>query len=192
MKRSPFYYFNLFVLGGMAKEWIYSDTDSGYAIGWNEKAVEEYNENCLRKLQANGYGAVEYKGKTYILGQAVTEGLADCYTEFRVLGAKRYCGRSAEDGNLHITVAGVPKKTGAKCLKDNINNFTKGFCFDGKTTGKLQHTYINGEIRQDKYGNWLADSVNLSKCDYILDNAYKVDIEDILFMQKEEMQVYEA
>ena len=183
---------NLFVLGGMAKEWIYSDTDSGYAIGWDEKAVKKYNENCLKKLQANGYGAVEYEGKTYILGQAVTDGLADCYTEFRVLGAKRYCGRSAEDGKLHITVAGVPKKTGALCLKDDINKFTKGFCFDGKTTGKLQHTYINGEIRQDKYGNWLADSINLSKCDYILDNAYKVDIEDILFMQKEEMQIYEA
>ena len=163
----------------MAKEWIYTDTDSVYSIGWNEEAVKAYNDNCLKQLQANGYGAVEYEGKSYILGQAVLDGE---YTEFRILGAKRYCGRSKADGKLHITVAGVPKK-GAECLKDNINNFTKGFCFSGKETGKLQHTYLYGDIRQDQYGNWLADSINLSPCDYILDNAYSLDIEDILFKE---------
>ena len=178
---------NLFKLGGMAKEWIYTDTDSVYSIGWNEEAVNAYNDNCLQQLQANGYGAVEYNGKSYILGQAVLDGE---YTEFRILGAKRYCGRSKEDGKLHITVAGVPKR-GAECLNDNINNFTKGFCFSGKQTGKLQHTYLYGDIRQDQYGNWLADSINLSPCDYILDNAYSLDIEDILFKDTEEIQVYD-
>ena len=178
---------NLFKLGGMAKEWIYTDTDSVYSIGWNEKAVKAYNDNCLKQLQANGYGAVEYEGKCYILGQAVLDGE---YTEFRILGAKRYCGRSKADGKLHITVAGVPKK-GAECLNDNINNFTKGFCFSGKQTGKLQHTYLYGDIRQDQYGNWLADSINLSPCDYILDNAYSLDIEDILFKETEDIQVYD-
>ena len=178
---------NLFKLGGMAKEWIYTDTDSVYSIGWNEEAVNAYNDNCLQQLQANGYGAVEYEGKCYILGQAVLDGE---YTEFRILGAKRYCGRSKADGKLHITVAGVPKR-GAECLNDNINNFTKGFCFSGKQTGKLQHTYLYGDIRQDQYGNWLADSINLSPCDYILDNAYSLDIEDILFKDTEEIQVYD-
>ena len=181
---------NLFILGGMAKEWIYTDTDSVYAIGWNEKAVNQYNDNCLQKLKNNGYDAVIYEGKSYILGQAVTEGDKDRYTEFRVLGSKRYCGRCKADGKLHITVAGVPKK-GAECLQDNINNFTKGFCFSGKKTGKLQHTYIYGEIRQDKYENWLADSINLTPCDYILDNAYSLDIEDILFRETEDIQVYD-
>ena len=178
---------NLFKLGGMAKEWIYTDTDSVYSIGWNEEAVKAYNDNCLQQLQANGYGAVEYEGKYYILGQAVLDGE---YTEFRILGAKRYCGRSKADGKLHITVAGVPKR-GAECLNDNINNFTKGFCFSGKQTGKLQHTYLYGDIRQDQYGNWLADSINLSPCDYILDNAYSLDIEDILFKETEDIQVYD-
>ena len=178
---------NLFKLGGMAKEWIYTDTDSVYSIGWNEEAVKAYNDNCLQQLKANGYGAVEYEGKCYILGQAVLDGE---YTEFRILGAKRYCGRSKADGKLHITVAGVPKR-GAECLNDNINNFTKGFCFSGKQTGKLQHTYLYGDIRQDQYGNWLADSINLSPCDYILDNAYSLDIEDILFKDTEEIQVYD-
>ena len=178
---------NLFKLGGMAQEWIYTDTDSVYSIGWNDEAVKAYNDNCIKQLQANGYGAVEYEGKSYILGQAVLDGE---YTEFRILGAKRYCGRSKADGKLHITVAGVPKR-GAECLNDNINNFTKGFCFSGKQTGKLQHTYLYGDIRQDQYGNWLADSINLSPCDYILDNAYSLDIEDILFKDTEEIQVYD-
>lgn len=178
---------NLFKLGGAAKEWIYTDTDSVYSIGWNEEAVKVYNDNCIKQLQANGYGAVEYNGKSYILGQAVLDGE---YTEFRILGAKRYCGRSKEDGKLHITVAGVPKR-GAECLNDNINNFTKGFCFSGKQTGKLQHTYLYGDIRQDRYGNWLADSINLSPCDYILDNAYSLDIEEILFRETEDIQVYD-
>lgn len=181
---------NLFILGGMAKEWIYTDTDSVYSIGWNEKAVEKYNKECLKKLEANGYGAVTYEGNQYILGQAVTDGDNDRYTEFRVLGAKRYCGRCKADGKLHITVAGVPKK-GAECLNDNIENFTRGFCFDGKKTGKLQHSYLYGDIRQDQYGNWLADSINLSPCDYILDNAYSLDIEDILFNETEDIQVYD-
>ena len=30
---------------------------------------------------------------------------------------------------LKITVAGVPKKKGVLCLKDNINNFHKNFAF---------------------------------------------------------------
>lgn len=180
---------NLFELGGMAKEWIYCDTDSVYAIGWDYEAVDKYNQNCLEKLQANGYGAVNYEGKQYILGQAVTDGDNDRYTEFRILGAKRYCGRCKADGKLHITVAGVPKK-GAACLNDDINNFTKNFCFKGTETGKLQHTYLYGDIRQDDIGNWLADSINLSPCDYILDNAYSWDIEDILYRETEDIQVY--
>ena len=132
---------------------------------------------------------MNYEGKQYILGQAVTDGDNDRYTEFRILGAKRYCGRCKADGKLHITVAGVPKK-GAACLNDDINNFTKNFCFKGTETGKLQHTYLYGDIRQDDIGNWLADSINLSPCDYILDNAYSWDIEDILYRETEDIQVY--
>jgi hypothetical protein len=87
-----------------------------------------------------------------------------------VLGAKRYCGRLKADGQLHITVAGVPKKTGALCLK-TIEDFRQGFVFSGEITGKMQHTYVQHEIAIDDRGNEYADSVDLTKCDYTLDQT---------------------
>ena len=62
----------------------------------------------------------------------------------KTMGAKRYCVRDSETGELKITVAGVPK-IGAECLEDDINNFTPNFVFSGSVTGKLTHEYINVE-----------------------------------------------
>ena len=108
------------------------------------------------------------------------------------MGAKRYCGRNVEDGQLHITVAGVPKKTGAKCLHDDINLFTENFVFDGRTTGKLTHTYFFvDEVYTDKKGNVTGDSIDLSPCDYLLS---KVNVNDDWWNMLDEevqMQVYD-
>lgn len=157
-------------LGAMCDLWLYSDTDSVYGQGWHEEEVAAYNQECIEFMKMRGYGGVEHNGRMYYLG--VAEGDAsEAYSEFRVLGAKRYCGRLKADGQLHITVAGVPKKTGAACLKDNIENFRQGFIFDGETTGKMQHTYVQHEIAIDDRGNEFADSVDLVKCDYTLDQT---------------------
>ena len=91
------------------------------------------------------------------------------------MGAKRYAGRCKEDGKIHITVAGVPKKTGAACLKDDLNNFTKDFVFDGKTTGKLQHNYFSSDIYIDVDGNETADSIDLTPANYKLDSTDKFE-----------------
>lgn len=182
---------NLFELGKCCETWVYSDTDSCYGINWDIAAVNAYNEKCKKRLTANGYGPVVFKGREYWLGVAESEGTKDEYTEFRVLGAKRYCGRSRADGALHITVAGVPKKNGAKCLKDDINNFTKGFIFDGKTTGKLTHSYIYiDDIYIDENGNETGDSINLTECDYLLDGIVITDFES-LFEEEVEIQIYD-
>lgn len=168
---------SLYELGGCFKDgkdgkdgglWLYSDTDSCYGFGWDETKVKAYNDKCKAELMANGYGAVNVNGKEFWLGVAELDG---CYTEARFLGAKRYCCRSAETNKLKITVAGVPKK-GVECLKDDINNFYKGFCFDGETTGKLQHThYIEDDIYIDDAGNERGDSIDLSPTTYVLDDA---------------------
>lgn len=159
---------NLFKLGACCDNWIYSDTDSCYGIGWYKDMVDAYNENCKKLLLANGYGPVN-NGREYWLGVAEHDPEEDTYTEFKVLGAKRYCGRQLKDGQLHITVAGVPK-SGAKCLNDDIRNFTKGFVFPGTETGKLLHTYIYHEdIQIDENGNEYADSIDLTPCDYLMD-----------------------
>lgn len=151
--------------------WCYSDTDSIYAVGMNKEKVKEYNQKCIEKLKANNYNGVTVEGITYYLGVAEHEG---SYKEFKFTGAKRYCKRDI-NGKLSITVAGVPK-SGVKCLNDDINNFVPGICFDGITTGKLQHeyNYVN-EIYIDEKGNITGDSINLNPCDYILDSESLFD-----------------
>ena len=151
--------------------WCYSDTDSIYAVGMNKEKVRQYNQRCIDKLKANNYSAVTVEGKTYYLGIAEHEG---SYKEFKFTGAKRYCKRDLE-GKLSITVAGVPK-SGVKCLDDDINNFKPLICFDGITTGKLQHeyNYVN-EIYIDEKGNITGDNINLNPCDYILDSESLFD-----------------
>ena len=155
--------------------WYYSDTDSAYSDDWNMKKVEEYNKWCKKLLLDNGYGPVVVEGKEYWLGIAEFDS-DSVYSEFTFLGSKRYCGRSTEDNELHITVAGVPKK-GAVCLEDDITKFTKDFIFDGKRTGKMGHFYVlsNVGIYTDEWGNEVGDSIDLKPCDYALDAVDKYE-----------------
>lgn len=161
---------NLFTLGecidyAHGGHWLYSDTDSIYAYKWDEKKVDAYNENCKRLLKANGYGPAVVNGKEFWLGVAELDKVC---TEFIYQGAKRYAYRDNK-GELHITVAGVPKK-GVKCLRDHIEFFTKGFTFKGEETGKLMVTYnFIPDIYTDMQGNITGDSIDLNPCDYVLD-----------------------
>lgn len=154
-------------------EWLYSDTDSIYASAWDYDKLEAFNKDIENKLIERGYPPIEINGKRFSLGIATYDGE---YSEYIAIGAKRYCGRSIEDNKLHITVAGVPKK-GAECLNDDIKNFAPGLIFDGKTTGKLQHTYYMLPPGQDPYrdarGNLTGDSIDLGPCDYKLDSPYE-------------------
>lgn len=168
---------------------LYCDTDSCYGVNWDYDAVAIYNNSCKEKLKANNYSCVVRGNREYWLGVAETEGNNDIYDEFRVMGAKRYCGRNRADGEIHITVAGVPKK-GAICLDNNIDNFTKGFIFSGTKTGKLLHTYYYNDIYIDENGNETGDSISLDPCDYRLDAVTVVDWES-LFYEEVEVQVYE-
>lgn len=177
-------------------QWLYSDTDSCYAVNWDIEKVEAYNQKCIEKMRANGYDGVEHEGKIYYLGVAEFDGE---YEEFITTGAKRYACRYAEcEGNkeknwhkLKITVAGVPKKNGAKCLNNDISNFRKGFIFDGLITGKLAHTYVyTDSIKVDENGNEYADCIDLTPCDYLLDDIEVPDWEDIYY-DEIEVQTYE-
>ena len=160
---------NLFRLGSCAGTWLYSDTDSCYGTNWDMEKLKAYNMECMQKLAANGYGPVIHNGRQYWLGVAEHDGR---YTQFKQIHAKCYCCRSAEDGELHITVAGVPKQ-GAAVLDDNIDNFRPGCVFPGTVTGKKTFTYFFMEdIHIDKYGNEIGDSIDMSPCDYLLSAVY--------------------
>lgn len=168
---------------------LYNDTDSGYAAGWDLDKIKAYNENCVKLLAANNYKPIEIDGNTFTLGIAEHKPLKDDYTEFKVLGAKRYAGRKVEDGKIHITVAGVPKK-GALSLDNDLNNFTKGHKFRGKQTGKLTHVYFSSPIYIDENGNETADSIDLLPCDYELDTTDKFDL-DSLFEEEIEIEYFD-
>lgn len=168
---------------------LYNDTDSGYAAHWDMEKIAAYNKWCIECLKANGYDSIEIDGNTFTLGIAEHKPLKDDYTEFKVQGAKRYAGRCKKDNEIHITVAGVPKK-GAACLHDDLNTFTKGFVFPGKETGKLQHVYFASDIYIDEDGNETADSIDLLPNDYTLDSTDLFEIEDLL-SDEIEVQVYE-
>lgn len=195
---------NLFRLGSCIADdgtWLYSDTDSCYGIRWNEEKIASYNEECKKKLMQRGYGPVHHGGRDYWLGVAELDGI---YSQFVSTGAKRYAVRCSDDdmwydkdpkkdmrGKVKITVAGVPKKKGAKCLNDDLKNFHAGFIFDGKTTGKQLHTYFfNNEIKIDKNGNERADSIDLSPSDYLLDSVRWVNWEE-LFTEDIEVTTYD-
>ena len=159
---------NLFRLGSCCRKWIYSDTDSVYGQQWDKEKLMSYNEECKQIMLDRGYGPVKVGDKEYNLGVAELDGR---YIQFKTLGAKRYCCRK-ESGELKLTVAGVPKKTGVKALNDNINEFKKGMVFPGEITGKKTHTFFYSDaIFTDEQGNEVGDSIDLSECDYTMDQT---------------------
>ena len=184
---------NLFQLGACAGVWLYSDTDSCYGQFWDMEKVEAYNEHCKELLRLNNYGPVMRDGKENWLGVVDIED----HKEFVTMGAKRYCvvdsvlnkETGLYEDQIKITVAGVPKKKGAKCLTC-IDDFVEGFIFSGHITGKQTHTYFfTNEIKSDEKGNEYGDSIDLSPCDYKLSSVHNFDWETI-FNERVEIQVY--
>ena len=163
--------------------WLYSDTDSIYATAWDEKKVQEYNDNIRNFCIERGYPPFEIDGEEYCLGVADLDSVA---SEWVGLGAKRYCYRYADDernkaknrGKLKITISGVPKK-GVDELGDDIRRFRPDFVFHGTISGKKQHTYYFLDADKGPYidenGNLTGDSIDLSPCDYTLDSPYEIE-----------------
>ena len=179
---------NLFELGSCCKYWIYSDTDSCKGYGWDFEKVEKYNKKVEEKAKKRGLGIVNYNGKKFVIGQAENETTEEegIIEEFITLGCKRYCYR--QKGNLYSVTAGVPKSA-VKELKNDINNYGKGFVFhsivdnmeDYKGSGKLRPEYhINNDENyitvlgeKVKYGSYII----LQPVDYVLDQTIQFDEE---------------
>lgn len=180
---------NLYELGACVSDyrnWIYSDTDSCFAYDWDMEKIKEYNNKRIALMIARGYEGIEHNGRMYHLG--IVE-LDKVCTEFKGIHSKCYAYRDAKTGELKITVAGVPK-SGAKCLIDNIDNFKVGFIFPGKETGKLTHTYIYDNIHTDKNNNEIGDSIDLSACDYLINDINTITWSDLI-TEEIQVQTYE-
>lgn len=178
--------------------WLYSDTDSCYCSGWDMDKLNAYNERQKARLKAAGYGPVVKNGREYWPGVVELDGE---YWEFVGLHSKCYAGRKlirgpetdntfVMRGDLTITIAGVPKKKGAKCLKDDITNFKDGFIFPGKETGKLTHYYLYRKEPVIENGIEKGNSIDLHYCDYEIKIPSYQDILKMLETEEQEMQVY--
>lgn len=183
---------NLFKLGECFETWLYSDTDSCYGIGVDQQKIDAYNQNCIDLLKANRYEGVWFNDRWYYLGIAEHEPEDDTYEEFKYLGAKRYCGRNFYSHKLKITVAGVPKKNGVKCLDDDINQFKAGKIFDGYITGKKTHEYIAEDSIKYVNGIEYADSINLIPCDYLMSSIAIHEPWEYIFKDYEEVVSYDV
>lgn len=160
---------------------LYGDTDSGFGRAWNKQKIDEFNDWCLQMMKANNYDFANVNGKVFGLG---TMELDKQFTEFKTMGAKRYCYRDLDSGELKITVAGVPKKKGVQCLKDDIDNFVVGLVFDGETTEKKQLSYHYVEKITIINGVEVGDFINMELCDYVLDSTNAWSLEDFIEFTK--------
>lgn len=118
---------------------VYCDTDSVKFLVRDDykriiRKIEEYNKGLKElSISNNGY-ATDKKGIVHYLGVYEYE---ETYKKFKTLGAKKYA-YVHEDGTFGITIAGVPKKAGAREM-EKIENFNVGFIF--RDTGKLESVY---------------------------------------------------
>lgn len=129
---------------------VYCDTDSVKFLVRNDynrivARIEEYNQG-LKELSISNKGyADDKKGITHYLGVYEYE---ETYKQFKTLGAKKYA-YTKQDGTFKITIAGVPKKAGAREM-ETIENFNVGFVF--RDSGKLESVYNDCD-----YGTYYTD-----------------------------------
>lgn len=173
---------------------IYCDTDSIKLVeGYDINVIHNYNKTVDDKISrvANFYD-IDIKRFTPIDCDGIAHkiGLFDNdgeYLYFKTLGAKKYCYIDKAKKELHITVAGVPKK-GVSALKNNIDNFKDDLFFKASETGKKQ-IYYNDEQPPVKVVDYLGnvDIVNEKKgiclmpCSYTLSKSlvYAPKLSDI-------------
>lgn len=176
---------------------MYCDTDSIFTdisidfSDYNESIKNHIADICNeRGLDVNLTRPKDKKGRTSFLGCLTVE---EEFTEFRTLGAKRYCERWKRDGQLHLTLAGI-NKDAVSCLHDDIENFRNGVVFDkdDPDVNKLLHTYFENQppiIFPDGYVSDQKRGVNLRPNGYRLtmDKSFDDIIEGLANGLKNEM-----
>lgn len=119
------------IIEPLDKQIVYFDTDSGKYLGNDIRgAVSSYNMHVYREhmriakelnINPSELSPAGPDGKLYPIGIFTPE-TADPmgYPEFKTLGAKKYA--YLEDGIIHTTISGVPKKNSAKLNSvDDLN-----------------------------------------------------------------------
>lgn len=140
-------------------DFVYCDTDSVKYIG--EVDWTAYNAEKIRLSTESGAFADDAKGKRHYMGVYESEGI---YEKFKSCGSKKYC--YIQNGKLHVTIAGVDKRNGAKELakRGGIDALEDGFIF--RDAGGLCAKY-NDKPEIEKYfveGHEIKITSNLYLC----------------------------
>ena len=136
--------------------WVaYCDTDSCKVVqGYDKTVFEKYNKSVEEKIRKvcevrgidfERYCPKDIKGNKHLLGVFECEtgkGRSVTYDEFITQGAKKYAYKV--DGEIHVTVSGVPKSGGSKCLK-SLDEFRDDLIFDFEHTNKLTLAYNDNQ-----------------------------------------------
>lgn len=184
---------------------IYADTDSvKLREGYKKEIIDDYNKKVKQRLKRVSkllhipmemYEPKDIKGEKHLLGvfECETKGTRKhTYDSMITQGAKKYA--VSVDGEIKITVAGVPKGNGSKALKD-LNDFKDDFEFKASDTGKKTIVYID-----DQQENYFVDCngkeyLNTDKtgccilpCSYVLGKA--LDYAELLTENSSQRAIY--
>lgn len=145
----------------------YCDTDSIKLVqGYDKSVFEKYNKTVedkikkvckIRDIEFDRYSPCDIKGNPHLLGVFECEtgkGRNVTYDEFITQGAKKYA--YSVDGEIHITVSGVPKSKGASCLS-SLDEFRDDLVFDFEHTNKLTLAY-NDNQREVEITDYLGNT----------------------------------
>lgn len=153
-------------------DWVvYCDTDSCKVCqGYDKSVFDKYNKTVEEKIRRvceergiefDRYAPADIKGNPHLLGVFECEtgkGRTVTYDKFITQGAKKYAYEI--DGEIHVTVSGVPKAGGAKCLK-SLDEFRDDFVFDFKHTNKLT-LYYNDNQEEVSITDYLGNTYTVT------------------------------
>ena len=143
---------------------IYSDTDSIKYVG--DADFTEYNRKMMERAELEGAYAVDKWGELHYMGVYEDEGY-QLPNRFCTLGSKKYVLED-KDKNLHITIAGVNKKTGGREL-GRLENFKEGFIFrESGGTESIFNDDIDMVLDVDGHKLRITDNVVIKDSTYTL------------------------
>lgn len=143
---------------------VYCDTDSVKYTG--ELDISDYNNVRIKDSLESGSYAVDNKGEVHYMGVFESEGY-ELPNRFATQGAKKYVLED-KNKNLHITIAGVNKKIGAKEL-GKIENFKEGYTFyKAGGTESVYNDDVNMYIKVDGRDLHITKNIFIKPSTYTL------------------------
>lgn len=150
--------------GKYAIDFVYADTDSVKYVG--DVDFSKLNAKIEKQALKAGAYATDRNGEVHFMGVWEDEGYQRP-NRFKTLGAKKYVLEESSK-KLHITIAGVSKKKGAKELA-KIENFKEGFMFrDAGGTESIFNDNIDMTINIDGHELEITDNIVIKDSTYTL------------------------